>query len=126
MIPVSYVTWGIGALLTVIGLFFTASVMVAGVILFAVNAGYEATRQLVEHARDRIALLDEHQDTIAQAVATHQADLLRREEEFLPQWGAILERVNRLEIENRNPLGGHDDTLRRVALLEAAMSLLRP
>ena len=126
MIPVSYVTWGIGALLTIVGLFFTASVMVAGVILFAVNSGDEATRQLVDHARERVALLDQQHGVLSEKVSDHEAQWLRREEDFLPQWGAILEKVAMLEQENRNPLGGHDDTLRRIALLEAAMSLLRP
>lgn len=48
MIPVNYVTWGVGAVLTMIGLFFTAAVIVAGVVLFAVDSGDSQTHSRID------------------------------------------------------------------------------
>lgn len=85
MIPVSYVTWGVGAVLTMIGLFFTASIIVAGVILFAMESGDKQNDLITDRVKDDV---EEHDQFIArireEGVFTHK-DFERFEDtEFHP------------------------------------------
>jgi hypothetical protein len=85
MIPVSYVTWGVGAVLTMTGLFFTASIIVAGMILFAMESGDKQNDLVTDRVKDDVAEHDQFISRVREeGVFTHK-DFRRFEDtEFHP------------------------------------------
>jgi len=92
MIPVSYVTWGIGAFLTLAGLGLSITTIGGAVVLFAVNSGDKQSSAKIESiSKLERAHIDHVNETIDLRVATvedeineNTANVERIDHEYLP------------------------------------------
>jgi hypothetical protein len=107
MIPVGYVTWGAGLMVSLTSIGLTVLGLGAAVVIWAQSSG---DKQVSKDVATNTAEIQENEDVLGY--------LSRWRDEWLIEWGVIQTEIKALKESYSADIGGHDDTVRKIARLE--------
>jgi len=107
MIPASYVTWGAGLMVSLTSIGLTVLGLGAAVVIWAQSSG---DKQVAKDVATNTAEIQENEDLLGY--------FSRWRDEWLIECGAIQTEIKALKESHLADIGGHDDTVRKIARLE--------
>jgi chaperonin cofactor prefoldin len=114
MIPISYVTWGVGVMVSLLSVGLTVLGISAAVVIWAQTSG---DAKVAKDVAKNTAEINENE------VDLDYLDKWR--EKWLIDWGVLKTELETLKSHDISDVGGHDDTIRRIALLEEQLKWAR-